>query len=87
MQKSEALPPRPHSHPAPSSFEVEREGGGNVELLFFLPLLLLMLLICADARGGSLLRAVEGDSQHGLRNITLAALIAMFVAVLVGLAR
>ena len=58
-----------------------------MELLFFLPLLLLTVLICADARGGSLLQAVEGDSQHGLRYVTLAALIAMFVAVLVGLAR
>jgi len=58
-----------------------------VELLFFLPLLLLTVLICADARGGSLPQALGADSQHGLRYITLAALIAMFVAMLVGLAR
>ena len=53
-------------------------------LLFFLfgPLLLLVVLICADARGGALTEALHRDSQHYLRYVLLLALVVTFVGVL-----
>jgi hypothetical protein len=60
-----------------------------VELLFFLfgPLLLLIVLICSDARGGSVLEAAGQSSQNGLRYLLIAALLVTFVGVMVSLAR
>ena len=60
-----------------------------MELLFFLfgPLLLLVGLICADARGGHVLAAAGQGSQGGLRYVLLAAFLVTFVGVMVSLAR
>jgi hypothetical protein len=62
--------------------------GLKVDLLFFLfgPLLLLVGLICADARGGSALEAAGQSSQGGLRYVLLAGFLVTFVGVMVSLA-
>jgi hypothetical protein len=56
-------------------------------LLYFLlgPLLLLVVLICADARGGPLFDAMDKGSRNGLRYVALAAFIVTFVGLLAGL--
>ena len=81
---SEALPPRPHSR---STFY--QRSGANVELLFFVfgPLLLLIVLICADARGGSAVEAAGRNSQNGLRYVLLASFMVTFIGLMVSLAK
>jgi hypothetical protein len=53
-----------------------------MSLLFFVPVLLIVLLVCADARGGSLTEAINGESRHYLRYIVLLALVVTFVGVM-----
>jgi hypothetical protein len=48
-------------------------------------LLLLVLLVCADARGGSLAEAIHGPSEHGLRYIVLLVLVMAFVSLMVAI--
>jgi hypothetical protein len=56
-----------------------------MSLLFFVPLLLIVLLICADARGGSLTEAIHGDSKHYLRYVALLAFLVTFVGMMVAI--
>jgi hypothetical protein len=56
-----------------------------MSLLFFVPLLVIVLLICADARGGSLTEAIDGDSKHYLRYVALLAFVVTFVGVMVAI--
>jgi hypothetical protein len=56
-----------------------------MSLLFFVPVLLIVLLICADARGGSLIEAIDGGSKHYLRYVVLLALVVTFVGVMVAI--
>jgi hypothetical protein len=58
-----------------------------MSLLFVLfgLLLLLIVLICADARGGSIREAIDGNSQHGLRYVVLGILTVTFVSLMVAI--
>jgi hypothetical protein len=60
-----------------------------MELLFFLfgPLLLLVTLICADARGGPVLQRLGDGSRGGLRYVALLGLLVMVVGILVTVPR
>jgi hypothetical protein len=60
-----------------------------MELLFFLfgPLLFLTVLICADARGGSVVEAAGQSSQNGLRYVLIASFIVTFVGLMISVAR
>jgi hypothetical protein len=56
-------------------------------LLYFLlgPLLLLVVLICADARGRPWFEAMDKGSRNGLRYVFLVAFIVTFVGLMAGL--
>ena len=56
-------------------------------LLYFLfgPLLLLVVLICADARGRPWFDAMDNGSRNGLRYVFLAAFIVTFVGLMAAL--
>jgi hypothetical protein len=56
-----------------------------MSLLFFVPVLLLVVLICADARGGSLTQAIDGDSKHYLRYVVLLAFVVTLVGVMLAI--
>jgi hypothetical protein len=60
-----------------------------MELLFFLfgPLLLLVVLICADARGGPLWQRLGDGSRGGLRYVALLGFIATIVGLLAAVPR
>lgn len=61
-----------------------------LSVLFFLfgPLLLLSVLICADARGGTALAVRAGaPSESGLRYVFVIAFIVTLVGLLLSLAR
>ncbi|HEX2724181.1 MAG TPA: hypothetical protein VHN20_00010 [Beijerinckiaceae bacterium] len=55
-----------------------------MQLLYFLfgPLLLLVVLICADARGKPWLSAKDQGSRNGLRYIFLAAVMVTLVGLM-----
>ena len=59
-------------------------------VLFFLfgPLLLLSVVVCADARGGNALAIrAGGPSEGGLRYVFIVGFIVTFVGLLLSLAR
>jgi hypothetical protein len=59
-------------------------------VIFFVfgPLLLLSVLICADARGGTALAVrIGGPSEGGLRYLSIAAFVVTVVGVLLSMAR
>jgi hypothetical protein len=58
-----------------------------MELLYLIfgPLLLLVVLICADARGGPLLQGIGDRSQGGLRYVAIAGFVLTVVGLMVTL--
>jgi hypothetical protein len=63
--------------------------GKSMELLFFLfgPLMLLVVLVCADARGEPTLQRLSDGTRGGLRYVALLAFIVTLVGVLAAVPR
>ena len=72
----------------PTEKSPERHGK-SMELLFFLfgPLMLLVVLVCADARGEPTLQRLSDGTRGGLRYVALLAFIVTLVGVLAAVPR